>query len=93
MDKKIEIRDDNSVCIIGQNSNEVHMLFKGECTYSFEVLSGEDDTEVIGWQSKVFGEIDAIQTLRCSVVPVHNKAHSIIELTFHETLFRKEYKI
>lgn len=82
MDKKIEIRDDNSVCISSQNSHELHMLFDGECTYSFELLSGEDDKEVIGWQSKVFGKIGAIQTLRCSVVPKHHKAYSIVEMTF-----------
>ncbi|WP_345978199.1 heparinase II/III family protein [Sulfurimonas sp. HSL3-7] len=84
MDKKIEIRDDNSVYISGQNSHELHMLFDGECTYSFELLSGEDNEEVIGWQSKVFGKIDAIQTLRCSIVPKHNKGYSIVEMTLRK---------
>jgi hypothetical protein len=81
MDKKIEIRDDNSIYISGENSHELLMLFDGECTYGFELLSGEDNEEVIGWQSKVFGKIDAIQTLRCRVVPLNNKAYSIVEMT------------
>ncbi len=84
MDKKIKIGDDNSVNIISQNSHELQMLFDGECEYSFELFSGEDDKEVIGWQSKIFGKIEAIQTLKCSVVPKHNRAYSIVEMTLRK---------
>jgi hypothetical protein len=84
MDKKIEIREDNSVNIISQNSHKLQMLFDGECEYSFELFSGDDDKEVIGWQSKVFGKIEAIQTLKCSVVPKHNRAYSIVEMTLRK---------
>ena len=80
IDKKVEIRDDNSICISGRNFCELYMLFDGECTYSFKLLSGMDDEEVIGWQSKVFGKINAIKTLRCKVVPLKKGASSIVEL-------------
>jgi hypothetical protein len=81
MDKKIVINDgDNTIKIIGKNTYKLYMSFEGECNFDFEILSGKKDGEVIGWQSKIFGKIEPIQTLCCNVIPMHNEAYSIIKL-------------
>lgn len=84
LDKEIIINEDASVDIIGKRSNRTHMSFDGEGDLSFELLSGINTTEYLGWQSKEFNKVEPVYTLRCKVIPKTNNSITITELTLYQ---------